>query len=231
MKNLKEIKKEVTPKDILRSISTSYAYIMGGTRKLIVDGEELAFVDEREYYSGRGGKYNKSIRHDEQVYNLTPSQYDVEVKKIAKKRFEAEKRINFYEKQKKQAKKRYADNHKNGVYGISYKAYCTSIELSDEEITGKYFSTEKLSKTLNISVADAELLKSKGKTYVFAEKLGTNEMIELYHADLTCNSLNICVSIPTAERIAEFNSKRNDYTTAPYSQLVGQTEANNHFVC
>jgi len=43
-----------------------YQYKMGGTYELsITDTDVTVSIDDREYYSGRGAKYNSSIRHDQ----------------------------------------------------------------------------------------------------------------------------------------------------------------------
>lgn len=42
----------------------SYAYKMGGTQTVVLPNGKSKFFDDRQYYSGRGAKYNKDIRHD-----------------------------------------------------------------------------------------------------------------------------------------------------------------------
>jgi len=123
----------------------------------------------------------------------------------------------------------YANNSAAGIYGISVRDYGTYIELSDQESEGKYYDVERLAKTLNISVTDAGLLDSRGKTYVFAKELTTGKVMQLFHPSLSCNSLSICISYPTGEAIASFN--HNEWANAPYAGVLGQTENKNHFVC
>ena len=64
---------------------------MGGTRTLTVDGEVILKEDNKESYSGRGAKYNSSIRYDIQSYDLSQKEYDVAVDSIAKAMFAIEK--------------------------------------------------------------------------------------------------------------------------------------------
>ncbi len=128
----------------------------------------------------------------------------------------------------KATNERIAAAAKAGVYSIKKEEYGTFVELSDEEIYGRYFDAKRLSTTLDISIEDAEMLNSKGKTYVFA-KTEAGSTIELYHADLSCNYLSISISEASPERVAEFEPK--DWQSAPYAHLVGQTSAANHFVC
>lgn len=107
-------------------------------------------------------------------------------------------------------------------YGGSY------VELSEEESRMRIFDAKRLSVTLRILESDAELLKSTGKTYVFA-KSSDGLIYELYHPSLSCNRLSIHVSIATPDRISEFDSA--DWQAAPFAPLVGQTKKSNHFVC
>ena len=227
MKNLKNIISNITYIDILNYISTPYCYAMGGTKTLIVDNKQVLFLDQKDIYRGRASKYNTSIRYDEQIYNITSEQLEEYKKIIGRKKYEEQKNISLINKEFKQKQKRIFEADKKGVYSI----YNNIIELSENERVFNTFNPSKLAKTLNISISDAELLKSSGKTYVFAQKLDNSEIIELYHADLSCNSLNIHVSKPTEERIKEFKANHQNWLNAPYSQLLGQTENKNHFVC
>ncbi len=69
------------------------------------------------------------------------------------------------------------------------------------------------------------------KCYVFAKQISTGKILELYHPSLSCNSLSIFFCETSQDRIDEFNSRRKEWTNAPFAGLVGQTEKNNHFVC
>lgn len=91
MKTLKQFKSEVTAGEVLNNIARSYNAKMGGTRELIVNGEQLIKQDDREYYSGRGARYNSNINHDIQVYNLTQKEYDAEVAKVAQRKYDIQK--------------------------------------------------------------------------------------------------------------------------------------------
>ena len=227
METLKNIISNITYIDILNYISRPYSFKMGGSKKLIVDNKQVLFLDQKDIYRGRGNKYNTSIRYDEQIYNITSEQLEEYKKLIGKKKYEEQKQIFLINKEFKQKQKRIFEAEKKGVYSV----YNNIIELSESERVFNTFNPSKLAKTLNISIADAELLKSSGKTYVFAQKLDSSEIIELYHADLSCNSLYIHVSKPTEERIKEFKANHPNWLNAPYSQLLGQTKNKNHFVC
>lgn len=204
----------------------SYNYKMGGSQILqFPNGQEFIFND-KEYYSGRGAKYNSSIKHDNKgVIVITKKQ----VADFFKKEKEAVTRLKKIIAERKATEKRIAENEKTGIYGLSIREHGTLIELSTEESEGRFFDEKRLAATLDISIEDARLLNSRGKTYVFAKQITTGKIIELYHASLSCNPLNIWVSYPSADRLKEFN--HDEWASAPYSHLVGMTEKNNHFVC
>lgn len=227
METLKELIKNVSYAEVLNYISKSYRYAMGGTKTLIIDNKQELFLDQKDIYRGRGNKYNTSIRYDEQIYDLTLKQLEEYKKEIGKKKYDEQKRLYLINKEFKQKQKRIFEADKMGIYSI----YRGVVELSESEQEFNTFNPSKLAKTLNISISDAELLKSRGKTYVFAQKLDNSEIIELYHADLNNNSLYIHVSKPTDERIKEFKENHSTWLNAPYSHLLGQTENKNHFVC
>ena len=227
METLKNIISNITYIDILNYISTPYCYAMGGTKTLIIDNKQVLFLDQKDIYRGRASKYNTSIKYDEQIYNITSEQFEEYKKEIGRKKYKEQKQNFLINKEFKQKQKRIFEADKKGVYSV----YNNIIELSESERVFNTFNPSKLAKTLNISISDAELLKSRGKTYVFAQKLDNSEIIELYHADLNNNSLNIHVSRPTEERIKEFKANHATWLNAPYSHLLGQTENKNHFVC
>ena len=216
MKNLEKIEKAFT------HFKKGYAYKMGGTQTVILpNGKERKF-DDREYYSGRGAKYNASIKHD----NIGT----VKVSKIDYSKFLAElkaREIRIAENKKKlaEAEARIKDAKERGEYSI----IGDYVELSDEEAAGRYFDSNRLAKTLDISIEDARLLKSNGKTYVFAKRKSDGIVLELFHPSLSCNDLSIHISVATPERIVEF--KHEEWSSAPFAGMVGQTENLNHFVC
>lgn len=203
----------------------SYAYKMGGTQTVALpNGKEKEF-DDREYYSGRGAKYNSSIKHDEiGIVKVSRKEYSAFLKKL--KEEEAAKKINMQLKAEKEAKILEAKN--NGVYSLKVYNHGVFVELSDEEIVNHVFDSKRLAKTLQISEADAKLLKSTGKTYVFA-KSKNGKTYQLYHASLDCNDLSISIDEVTEDRVKEFDPA--EWQNAPFAHLVGQTSNSNHFVC
>lgn len=211
---------------LAKSFKRNYAYKMGGSQTLVFpNGQEFTFND-KEYYSGRGAKYNSSIKHDV-IGIVIISKKELSAKiKIEKERT---KRIKENQKIEKESIARYAENLVNGIYGLKEYEYGILVELSNDEKNNQFFDEKRLAKTLDITIQDASLLNSNGKTYVFAKQISTGKTIELYHASLICNQLNIYISYPTPERIAEF--QHEEWNSAPFASAVGMTENKNHFVC
>lgn len=216
--------KQIT-KEFAAKFKRSYIYKMGGSQTLrFSNGQEFSFND-KEYYSGRGSKYNASIKHDDKgVIEISTKEF----KAVMKLHRERQKELKLTILQREKTEKRIADAAKNGIYSIGEYEYGQFIELSQKEREGRFFDCKRLAATLHISETDASLLDSEGKTYVFA-KTKNGEILELFHPDLSCNYLSISISKPTPERIAEFN--HTEWIAAPYAALLGQTLNKNHFVC
>ncbi len=208
-----------------RKFKRAYSYKMGGQQTIVFpNGQEFTF-DDREYYSGRGSKYNSSVKH----HNLGRIEITTKELREAKKEVrENANRIKEMEAERQSQTKRIEEAKAAGIYSISKKEYGTFVELSEVESCGKFFEAERLARTLDISVADAELLNSEGKTYVFA-RTATGKLLQLYHSSLSCNNLSISIEEVTEERLKEFN--HDEWASAPYATLVGQTSKKNHFVC
>jgi hypothetical protein len=204
------------------SFKQSYSVKMGGTQTIEFPNGASFFFDDKEFYSGRGAKYNNSIRHENLGTILVTrdqlKQYVIRFNELAEIRKENAKAKKALDLRIKTAKK-------EGIYSINENGF---VEISDNEFEGKTFDAARLAKTLKISIKDAQLLHSEGKTYVFAKSEDGN-IYKLYHSALSCNGLSIHVEIATAEIISEFVPA--EWQNARYAHLVGQTKNNNHFVC
>jgi len=201
----------------------SYAFKMGGTQTVILPSGKSKFFDDREYYSGRGAKYNDSIKHDIiGDVRVSLKEYSAFLKELK----EREQRQLNLQKEAEEKRARIKQAKEAGIYNFEPDSHY--LELSEDEIVNNYFDAKRLAKTLGISIEDASLLSSEGKTYVFA-KSADGKTYQLYHPDLSCNELSINVSIASPERIAKF--KHEDWVKAPFAHLVGQSENKNHFVC
>ncbi|MFV0501735.1 MAG: hypothetical protein ACK5MH_09125 [Bacteroidales bacterium] len=121
--------------------------------------------------------------------------------------------------------KAYQEAKEKGLYIIE-NGY---VQLLEEEQEGCSFDSNRLANTLGISIEDANLLNSIGKTYVFA-KSSNGKIYMLYHASLSCNPLNIHIDEVTEEYVAEFKKSWGD-KNAPYADILGQSEQEGHFVC
>lgn len=227
------MKKETVKQRLEQYASTLKSkYSMGETIDISVklkDGSVISFQkDNRRYYEGRGAKYNKNIKHGEIIETLTLSEFNKKYSEIfgtPKQIAERNKARAVYKKEQKEKRNRIVEAEKSDIYSIKDNY----VELSDAEYYGRSFDAERLAKTLDISVEDALLLNSQGKTYVFAKQKSTGKILELYHPSLDCNELSIYVGEATPERLKEFNHK--EWANAPFAGLVGQTSNENHFVC
>lgn len=198
-----------------------YAYKMGGTQIVILPNGKSKFFDDREYYTGAGAKYNRSIKHDDiGEVCVSGKDYSLFLKELKEMEMRWEKQA--LERSEKET--RIKEALKMGKYSIVNNY----VELSEEESSSRRFNPILLANTLGISVQDASLLNSEGKTYVFAKSTDGN-IYQLYHPSLDCNDLSIHVEVATPERIAEFDHA--EWFSAPYALEVGMTENNNHFVC
>lgn len=203
-----------------------YRYKMGGTQTVILPNGKSQYFDDREYYSGRGSKYNSSINHDNVGdVKVTRKEYSQFLAKLKEREILRLK----YEVERKEKHQRIEKAKENGVYSLSpISENGQFIELSDDEKSEQYFDENRLAKTLGIKVEDALLLNSTGKTYVFT-KSNTGVIYELYHPSLSCNDLTIWVREITEDRLKQFN--HDEWYNAPYAHLLGQTKNKNHFVC
>ena len=154
-----------------------YSKKMGGTQTIVLPNGQSFFFDDRQYYSGRGSKYNNDNMH-EQLGDILVTQK--EVKELSARLKEREKNIKKAQKERKERERVIKAAEKKGIYELTKCEYGTFVELSDNERLTNTFDAKRLAKTLKISVEDAELLKSEGKTYVYAKTQDGN-VIELYH--------------------------------------------------
>lgn len=221
------MKNSVKLKKAFDFFKESYSLKMGGTQTVILPNGKFKHFDDREYYKGRGEKYNKSIKHDiKSDVKVTRKEYSYFLKTL-KEREKLAKQISVNIKENN---KRLSKLKEKGLYGIAQGDGYNYIELSHEECCSKSFDSERLAKTLEISIEDCDLLRSQGKTYVYAENKN-GKMVNLYHSSLSCNNLSILFDIDNGEQYAEMNKNRERWLNAPYAGDLGQTAKENHFVC
>jgi hypothetical protein len=205
----------------------SYDYKMGGTQTVVLPNGKSKEFDDRGYYSGRGAKYNSSIRHDiKGEVKVSRKEYSEFLKMLKERELriaENQRRLNDKNCRIELAKSK-------GIYSVDGDLTDGGVyvELSNEEVSTNTFDEKRLANTFDISIEDVELLKSKGKTYVFAETF-YGEIFRLYHASLECNNLSIHVEKISQKEVDKFN--HNEWLNAPFSKKIGQTNNKNHFVC
>jgi hypothetical protein len=203
----------------------TYSNKMGGSQTVVLPNGKSQYFDNCEFYSGRGSKYNSSIKHDHfGEVRVTRKEYSIFLKQL-KAHEEAIEKMN---QQLAEKEDRIDKAKSNGIYLLNVTEHGTYVELSDRETTNQCFDPKRLAKTLKISVSDAFLLNSSGKTYVFAKSVD-GKIYELFHPALSCNDLSISVSLPSKDRLKEFHW--DEWSGAPYSELLGQTNNKNHFIC
>ena len=210
--------------EFAKKFKKSYAYKMGGTQTIILNEQKFEFND-KEFYSGRGAKYNSSIKHD-LIGNVSVSKK--EIKEAVKEDRARAQRIKICLAKEKERITRIEAAKRDGVYSLMQCESGQYVELASDEQVSKTFDATRLANTLKISIEDSLLLNSEGKTYVFA-KNENGLTYELYHSSLDCNGLTIWVSVVAAKRIAEFSPAK--WQSAPFAREVGQTSSNNHFAC
>lgn len=204
-----------------------YTYAMGGSQTIVMPNGQRFEFDDRKYYAGRSAaKYNANIRHNLMGEVLVSRSQVAEARKTIA---EQKRMIARHKKQKAAKASRVKAAASAGVYSIApARGGGWEVELSGIEIMARKFDPVRLAATFKISIDDARLLASPGKTYVFAKSEDGN-VYELYHPSLSCNYLSIWVGVASPERLAQFDHDK--WASAPFAGLVGQTDAKNHFVC
>jgi hypothetical protein len=216
MKTLKQLKQESIEfytANAATYFAASFNKKMAGTQVIRFEGDFLPQVkiDKREYYSGRGAKYNTCSMHEHIDVCILRSVFDEKVNSRAKMLFERQKENIRANKQIKYFCK---------VHKLNASNY------NGSGISGLYFSFSKKSeieKELGIDLT--EFFNATGKTYFFAEsKIG---LLLFYHNHRQSYSF----SIVTEEKRAEFSSNRKSWVSAPYAGVLGQTENIDLYVC
>jgi hypothetical protein len=216
MKTLKELKQESVnfySENAATYFAASFNKKMGGTQIITFENDFLPQIkiDKREYYQGRGAKYNNTSMHEHLEVFVTKVQFNEKVDSRAKMLYAREKELNNRKSELRQFCKKYELNSKN----YTQKGSC-----------GIYFLFEKQSeieKELNVDLTD--FLNASGKTYFFAEsKIG---LLMFYHNNRQSYSFDFA----TEEQKNRFYSERENWVNAPYAHLLGQNNNINLYVC
>lgn len=186
---------------------------MGGTQTITFEDDFLPSIelDKREYYTGRGAKYNSNSMHEHIDVFVTKKAFDSKVKIRANEIFT-------YEKTQAEAKKVLKNFCKENDLNIkNYSAFYNGTAFFEDD------KKSEIENELNIDLT--EFFNAGGKTYFFAEtKLG---LLMFYHNHRQSYSFEIV----TEEKRQEFANNRESWVNAPYASEVGQTENENLYVC
>jgi len=164
----------------------NYAYKMGGIFEIqITNHGKIIYhdeIDERNYYEGRGAKYNKNIRHDHIVSKMSLNRLNELYKE---KRSEDKKRVKEIES------RRIAEARDIEEFGCNYE-YTYPTWLTIFNIKNESLMLDKLSEKYGV---DLELLTSaflESKNYEGKCNINITDDLAIYHADFSCN--NVCYS-------------------------------------
>lgn len=213
LKSLKEESRQFYSENAADYFSKTFNKKMGGTQKITFEDDFLPAIeiDKRDYYSGRGAKYNSNSMHEHIDVFVTKKEFEAKVNHRASEIFNYEKQIL----EEKKALKNFCEFHK-----INHKNF---NGFSNGFI---YFEKEKqteIEKELNIDLS--EFFAASGKTYFFANsRIG---LLMFYHN----HRQSFGFEIVNEEKRQEFLNERESWVNAPFAKEVGQTENENLYVC
>jgi len=216
MKTLKSIKQESIKfysENAGTYFSKSFTKKMGGTQTIVFEDDFLPKIElnKKEYYSGRGAKYNTTSMHEHIDVFVTKKEFNERVNSRAKSIFNQQK-------QKADSLKKMADFCK--LHGLKKSNYSG---LYGAELFFTFGKKNEVEKELEVDLTD--FFNASGKTYYFtSSKIGN---LRFYHNHRQSYSFNFT----TDEEINKFQKDRESWISAPYAELLGQTENKNLFVC
>ena len=213
LKSLKEEARKFYTENAGVYFSKSFSKKMGGTQKITFEDDFLPSIelDKREFYTGKGAKYNDGSMHEHIDVFVSKKQFEDKANLKANERFT-------YEKTQSDAKK-------------ALKNFCKANDLNVKNYYASsnntvFFEADKKSEIENeLNIDLTEFFNASGKTYFFAEtKLG---LLMFYHNHRQSYSFDFV----TEEKRQEFLNERQSWVNAPYANEVGQTENINLYVC
>ena len=213
LKSLKEESRQFFTERAADFFSKSFSKKMGGTQKITFEDDFLPAIelDEREFYAGRGGKYNSTSMHEHINVFVTKSEFEEKVNIRAKM---------FFERQKEDK------NKANELIKFCYSFSLNSKLFSGISENFLFFEKSKKSeieKELNIDLS--EFFATSGKTYFFAESnIGLLMFYHNHHQSYGFEKVS-------EEKRQEFLNERKGWVNAPFAKEVGQTDNKYLFVC
>ena len=214
LKSLKEESRKFYTENAGTYFSKSFNKKMGGTQTITFEDNfiEPIEIDKREYYTGRGAKYNSDSMHEH--INVFVSKKDFEMKVNLRA-------IEIFSYEKTQSEAKTVLNNFCKEKGLNVKNYSAFYNNT------AFFEREKrteIEKELNVNLDD--FFSAVGKTYFFAEtKIG---LLMFYHNHHQSYSFDMV----SEEKRQEFLNERENWINAPYAEEVGNKAENlNLYVC
>ena len=223
MKTLKEFIKESEAfyqENAATYFSKGYNKKMKGTQVIVFENDFIAKIelDDREYYQGRGAKYNNNSMHEHVDTFVTLQEFNERVNHRAK---------NLFERQKEKAVERKKMREFCKQHKLSLSNYTSTYPgPSYPTVTGLYFERSKqndVEKELGVDLND--FFNATGKTYYFAEtKIG---FARFYHNHHQYYSFDL----ESEWQFKEFKKNRKEWLSSPYVHLLGNIDNDNLYVC
>lgn len=213
LKSLKEESRKFYAEKANVYFSKSFNKKMGGTQTIRFEDNFLPEIeiDEREYYSGRGAKYNNDSMHEHIDVFVSKKEFEERVNQRATNLYDRLKNKSIASKALRNFCKENQLNAKNYYFFSENSAYFKFEKKSDVE------------KELNINLS--EFFNTTGKTYYFADtKIGLLMFFHNHHQSYSFEIVN-------EEKKQEFLAERESWVNAPYAKEVGQTDNINLYVC
>ena len=213
LKSLKEESRQFFTERAADFFSKSFSKKMGGTQKITFEDDFLPAIelDEREFYAGRGGKYNSTSMHEHINVFVTKSEFEEKVNIRAKM---------FFERQKEDKNKSNELIKFCASFGLNSKLFSS---VSENYLFFEKSKKSEIEKELNIDLS--EFFATSGKTYFFAESnIGLLMFYHNHHQSYGFEKVS-------EEKRQEFLNERKGWVNAPFAKEVGQTDNKYLFVC
>jgi len=216
-RNLRQIKQECKlfyTENAATYFAKGFSKKMGGTQTITFEDEFLPEIklDKKEYYTGRGAKYNNQSMHEHIDVFVSKKDFNDRVNYRATSIFNQQKENAETNKKMSDFCKKY------GLKKSNYNGFSESM--------GLFFALETknlIEKELDVDLT--EFFNATGKTYYFTKsKIG---LLEFYHNHGQSYSFNFT----TEEEINEFKVNRDSWIDAPYAHILGQTNNIDLYVC
>lgn len=192
----------------------SFSKKMGGTATITFEDDFLSSIkiDKREYYIGRGSKYNSNSMHEHIDLFVSKKEFNERVASRGKRLFD-------YEKEKNEKRRNLIKFCK--LNGITSKLYSEFSETMGVFFDEKF--QKEIEKELGVDLTD--FFESKGKTYYFANsKIGRLEFFHNHHQSFSFKFVS-------EEYENKFKKDRDSWVNARYAYLLGNIYNPNLYVC